>query len=366
MKDNSIIFVTVPPQLKEKFPDKLDLSIPLPIEYEGSEESFSSEKLIEMLNKETILSGMLRVISNPAFANIPPQWVDYYRNFVLTVKPEIYHEFSSAAIVKAKNGEFEMALEINAILEGLFPASPGILLSKALILEDRAHANPEADEGENNRVLEAFEAALSAEPLLPDAFFNAGFFFIRTRDFSRAKECFIKYIESGEESEKKKEALRIKNELESQDLSDSNFRDAYDMISRGENEKGLLKIRDYIEKFPKDWNGWFVLGWVLRKLGRYDDGLESLKQAHSLGGRNSDVQNEMAICYMEKGDSVAAGKELALALQREPENIKIISNLGVLALKQNKKEEALAFFRTVIELDPNDPLAKHYLKEFNK
>ena len=352
MKKSSIKFLTVPASLKLKLPFTFDPSIPLPVE---AEDNFP----LENLNKEMILSAMLKVVTNPDIADIPPEWVAYYRSFILTVKPEIYHEFTSAAIVKAKNGEYDMALEITAILESLFPSSPGVLLNKALILENMTVEN------DNTKVLEAYEAVLSVEPVLPDAYFNAGFFFMRLRDFARARDCFSRYLEVGEESEKKKQTKKIIKDLNSQGLDDSNFKEAYECINRGDDEVGLSKIREYIEKFPKVWNGWFMLGWVLRKLGRYRDGYESLKKAAELGGANSEIQNEMAICLMELGDTKAAKKELELALSKEPENTKIISNLGVLAMKFNEKEKAAAFFRTVIELDPNDPLAQYYLNELN-
>jgi Tfp pilus assembly protein PilF len=64
---------------------------------------------------------------------------------------------------------------------------------------------------------------------------------------------------------------------------------------------------------------------------------------------------------MELGELDKARKELEAALHDDPENVKIISNLGVLALKCGKKDEAAAFFRTVLELNPHDPLAVKYL-----
>ena len=132
--------------------------------------------------------------------------------------------------------------------------------------------------------------------------------------------------------------------------------------SRGNDEEGLNKIREFIERHPKVWNGWFLLGWTLRKLGRFSDGLEALKKASELGGCDCDIRNEMAICLMELGELKEARRELEHALREEPENIKIISNLGVLAMKAGNNGEAAAFFRTVLELDPEDPLAKHYYK----
>ena len=66
---------------------------------------------------------------------------------------------------------------------------------------------------------------------------------------------------------------------------------------------------------------------------------------------------------MELGDFKGARKELEQALMSNPADIKIISNLGVVAMKAGDRDEALAFFRTVHELDSNDPLAKHFLED---
>jgi Flp pilus assembly protein TadD len=60
---------------------------------------------------------------------------------------------------------------------------------------------------------------------------------------------------------------------------------------------------------------------------------------------------------MEQGDYDAARKELETALRDDPENVKLISNLGVLAMKRGDDDEAAAFFRTVLEMEPKDPIA---------
>jgi tetratricopeptide (TPR) repeat protein len=186
---------------------------------------------------------------------------------------------------------------------------------------------------------------------------------MRRRDYAKAKDCLSLYVLSGEEElpesgNKKKQAMKIIKEIEGSFLTDAGFMEAYDCVDRDENEQGLSKIRVFIERYPKAWNGWSVLGWALRKMGRYSDGYEALKKAAELGGNSNDVHNEKAICLMELGDLKAARKELEEALRKEPENTKIISNLGVLAQKSGNKDEAAAFFRTVLELDPDDQLAK--------
>jgi len=152
-------------------------------------------------------------------------------------------------------------------------------------------------------------------------------------------------------------------EIKDNGLEDENFINAHNLIQEGKIEAGLACIHDFIEDYPKVWNGWFMLGWALRLLSRWEDGKSALKKAIELGGDNSDTRNELAICLMETGDAAGAKRELEKALTGDPENVKIISNLGVLALKNNEKEKASAFFRTVLEIDSSDPVAKSYLTD---
>ncbi|AEF81796.1 tetratricopeptide repeat protein [Leadbettera azotonutricia] len=383
LTSNKIIFLSVPESLKEEMQHlphhhdedeeedhaghihnsfDVDTSIPLPVELENGAETLDPETL----SWEMILSGMMKIVAaEEPYPGVEPQWIGYYRRFVLAVKPEIYNELTSAAIVKAENSDFDMALEILGLLEGLFPGAPGILLNKALMLEEQAEAlektGNEAAAEVGEKALAAYEKVLMQEPPLPDALFNAGFFFIRHKDYGRARSCFNDYLPIADNEEKKEQAEALAKDIENRGLDDESFREAVELIRSGEDQEGLLTIKDFIENHPTVWNGWFVLGWALRKLERWEDSLESFRKAVEFGGDSGDVRNEMAICLIELGDLENARKELEAALKEEPENVKIISNLGVVALKNGNDDEAAAFFRTVLELDPNDPVANGYM-----
>ena len=141
-------------------------------------------------------------------------------------------------------------------------------------------------------------------------------------------------------------------------MDDDHFKAAYDLINRGEEEKGLEEIRKFIEKNPNVWNAWFMLGWGMRKLGRFDEAKIAFEKALSLeGGETSDTYNELSICLLEKGDLKGAKKLLEKALAKDSENTKIISNLGYLALKEGNPSLAAGYFQTVLEIDPDDKIA---------
>jgi tetratricopeptide (TPR) repeat protein len=151
----------------------------------------------------------------------------------------------------------------------------------------------------------------------------------------------------------------IKNDA----LNDERYKNAYNLILEGKGQEALNCIRSFIECYPIVWNGWFILGWALRLLERWKDGEAALKKTMELGGINSDARNELAICLMETGDLHGAKAQLEAALKEDPENVKIISNLGVLSLKNGEKDKATGFFRTALEIDKNDPVANKYLKD---
>lgn len=131
----------------------------------------------------------------------------------------------------------------------------------------------------------------------------------------------------------------------------------------GHEDRGIEKAREFITRHPEVWNGWFILGWGLRRLERWSDAAKAFRKALELGGDGADSRNELAICLMEMDDLPGARGELETALRLESENVKVISNLGVLALKNGNPAEAAGFFRTVLEIDPSDPLAMGYLKD---
>jgi tetratricopeptide (TPR) repeat protein len=353
----------------------IDPAIPIPVELSGE-----GPANLQDLSWEMIVAGMLSVIStsgnyeseNPAdlpgtSADLSPERIDYYRRFVLAVRPDIFAEFNEAAILKARNGDFDLALEILSALEGLFPQSAVVRLNRALALEERSLASErggrEQEAETDNKSAEAiYLDLLKIKPPFPNGLFNAAFFFMKRNDFSRAADCFSRYIPLADDPEKKENAEIALAEIRDGGLDDDSFMDAYRLINHGSEEDALLEIRDFLERRPEVWNGWFVLGWALRRLRRWEDGAAAFRKVLELGGGNADTRNELAICLMETRDFKNARKELETSLREYPDNIKIISNLGVLALKQGDDDEAAAFFRAALDIEPDDPVAKNGLE----
>jgi tetratricopeptide (TPR) repeat protein len=371
-----LVFLSIPDSLRMSLEHEhehdeamfvIDSAVPIPVD----------EANIENLSAEALLSGMIRFLMEAAERTSQDapyiEYSAYYRHFVCEVRPSILVEFIEAAIIKARNADYAMALEIIAALEALFPRSEAVLLNKALVLEKRAVSLEQSEQDAKaawDEALAAFEEALAIRPPFPDALFNAGFFFIKQQNFARARHCFHEYLaitaehndgeDNDELKEKQKQARASLLEIEKHKLHDVLFQKAYKAVRADKVQEALPSIRAFLERHSEVWNGWFLLGWALRKLKRWDDGAATFQKALELGGDNADTRNELAICLMEMQDYTGARKQLEIALRREPENVKLISNLGVLALRQGDDDEAAGFFRTVLEIEPDDPMARKY------
>jgi tetratricopeptide (TPR) repeat protein len=276
-------------------------------------------------------------------------------------------ELSEAGIAKARNKDWEIAEEIFRALAGLYPEAPEPLLDLAILSEDRAELFTQSGrdalaEEMDERAFDAYKRLLALEPPFAPAFFNAAFFFLRRRNFDRAASLLETYVKVGDDDDKKARAKEVLQMLGQQGYLDNLFKEAFDFIQLGEEEKGLAKAEEFIERHPEVWNGWFLVGWGNRRLLRWEEGRAAFEKALALGAEGADTLNELSICLLELGRIPEARRALERALRAEPENVKIIVNLGVIAVRQDKLREAVGFFRTALDIDPSDPAAKSWLE----
>lgn len=347
---------------------QVDPEILLPVQKKDASALESID--IKELTQEQILSGILTVLAyDRGNAHL-----DYYRKIIMEARPNIKKELGEAAILKTRNEDWELAEEIWSALHGLDPADKAIILNMAIFFDQRAdsyrkNGMDEDADAYDSSALGYYKDAMDSEPEIPDAFFNAGFFYLKQRKYGDAKGAFESFLaltsdtkdeDLGENGLYKKErAQEIINKIGSRNLSSDRFHHAYELIAGGKEEEGLEEVCLFLQDNPAVWNAWFLLGWGLRRLERFEDALKAFEKARECegGDESADTLNELAICQMETGDIDGAQDSLNDALSMDPENTKIISNLGCLYLKLGQKEEAVRYFRTVLEIDPADKIA---------
>src|SRR5574344_859677 len=183
---DSIYFIKLPEGfVLSKNAMHIDPTISLPVQ-KKDKDSPGSFNMAE-LTQEQILAGILTVLAydkqNP---NLP-----YYRSILKDARPNIKQELAEAAILKAKNEDWDLAEEIWLALHGFDPEDKAIILNMALFFDQMADSyrktglNEDADAYDAS-ALDYYKQAMDSDPEIPDAFFNAGFFYTKTRDYSEA------------------------------------------------------------------------------------------------------------------------------------------------------------------------------------
>ncbi len=373
----SVFYISMPEKFKlsdESF--QIDTSIQLPVQKKDSDAPgvFNPSEI----TAEQILAGILTVLAYDR----KNEHLDYYRSLLLKAKPEIKKELCEAAILKTKNEDFDLAEEIFLALIGLDPEDEAIILNMALFLDQRADSYRRAGLFEDADAYDAdayayYKQVMDSDNPIPDAYFNVGFYFMKQYKYREAKDSFEMYLaltcdysdeDMGENAVYKKErAQEILNEIKNQNMDDVRFQNAFDLISKGEDEKALEEIRLFLQNNPEVWNAWFMLGWALRKMGRFEDAKQAFLEAIKFGGdKNPDTLNELALCLIQLEEFSLAKKYLLDAFALSPESTKIISNLGYLALAEGNKQEARNYFAAVLEYDPNDKIAATELLKLEK
>jgi len=355
-----IVYVSIPENSEQNIDGfKIDTSILLPVEIPIDETNWQMQDL----SWEMIIAGMLKIFA----WDYNHKDINYFRNFIDAVKPGINEEMTQTGIIKANNKDFEIAEEIFRSLANYHPNIEQNLTNLALVLEEQAdlYENLKNADLAEKKIDEAFGIYKLIQKLHPNsenAIFNAGNFYLKNGNMTKARALLKHYLSITKDTEKQKHVNLILEKIKNLSHEDTIFTEAYELIKIGREESGIKKIKQYLISNENIWNAWFLLGWAYRRIGDYQNGKEALLKSLNLNDENIDSYNELSICYLELGEYNDCRKKLSQALRLDGENIKIISNFGILALKENKNDEALGFFKTVLEIDPDDVIAQKYVE----
>lgn len=354
-----IVYISIPENIEGIDELPVDPSILMPVELPGAD----SELNLQELSWQMIIAAMLRILAYKP----DHQHADYYRNLITSVKPDIKNELLEAGVIKARNKDFDIAEEIFLSLTGLFPDDLAGAVNLALAYEQHGDAYEQIGKDEladlcYEQAFEAYKDAVEVDPDAPETHMNAGTFFLKRRNFQKAILHLEEFLRLSEDETRKEKARDLVQRLKNRSHYDILFSEAYDFIKLGKEEEGISRISEFLKSNPDVWNAWFLLGWAYRRLGRYQEGRDAFYKALEHGSTEADTHNELAICLLELGSYAESRRELETALRMEPENTKIIINLGILSIKQEEPEQAAGFFRTVLDIDPEDGPAKQYLE----
>jgi len=355
----NILYISIPESFNESIGDfEIKPEVLLPVEPPEKQKDWD----VSELTWEMIISAMLKILAyQPDHEDS-----DYYREFIIAVRPSIISDLTNSAVIKAQDKEFDLAEEIFLALRGLDNNNLILKLNLALLYEQRWEnarltENKELEEKYRVSAEAGFKEIASNENPPELIWYYMGFFYYKIGNYMLSEQNFSAYVKIGSDSDKIEESERIAKEIDVMNLNDSLFQEAYKLVHSGNEQEGIQKVKYFLDKNKDAWNAWFLLGWGERRLGHYEEARNAFLTALDKGKPNSDLYNELAICEMELLNLKESRIYLEKALILDPENMKIVSNMGIVAVKSGKLEEAESYFRTAIEIEPNDPVAKQYL-----
>lgn len=126
-------------------------------------------------------------------------------------------------------------------------------------------------------------------------------------------------------------------------------------LRKGRDELLITEARKRIERNPTDLQLRFELGELLVRAGQYSEAIESLQRAKANPNARIKAMRYLGQCFKEKGMLDMAGKQLKEAaseiLAMDAVKKDILYELGLVNELMNKKDEALACFKEIYEVD---------------
>jgi tetratricopeptide (TPR) repeat protein len=124
-------------------------------------------------------------------------------------------------------------------------------------------------------------------------------------------------------------------------------------LNSGELNKAEDEFKKAIEAKPNE-SSYTSLGYVYQMQKRYEAALEQYDKALELNPLFTGALNNMAVIFLELGNSEKALKLISKALETDPESADGYLNLGTILKHQGKRKESIKWFRKGREIAPGD------------
>jgi tetratricopeptide (TPR) repeat protein len=148
--------------------------------------------------------------------------------------------------------------------------------------------------------------------------------------------------------------------------ADSN--DAQELFRKGLKElwqenwsSALAYFQKAKEKNPQDADIWVLIGYCYDKLGRYQDAIESCKQAIRIKPDHAITHYNLGVVYSDLGRNKEAIESYKQAVKLNPNYAMAHYNLGNAYDKLDRHYEAIEAFKQAIRINPDDAKAYNNL-----
>jgi len=224
--------------------------------------------------------------------------------------------------------------------------------------------------GHLERAVQVYQVALRQRPNDADCLFNLASILMQT---NRADEAMVPLMQAHKAAPQRADILLALAQT-SQDLGF--YADAVtaideylklkpqDDVARRERgfcmirstsvDKGLVDLRWYAEKHPKDARGMYELA-IAETVREPEKALETLNRAVSLDPKFSAARYARGVLYYRMGKTDQSIADLEQVLKKSPDDLRSLDALGQDYMRMGKLPEAAEAFTHALKLDPKDP-----------
>ncbi len=143
-----------------------------------------------------------------------------------------------------------------------------------------------------------------------------------------------------------------------------------EMLERSEKLRALqakiTSMEAKVRNSPTDPYAHAGLASMLRRAGRYNDAMHAYRVALYLYPQNLEFQNNVAVLHLLRGNPDAASQWFREIVQQDSTFVDAWMNLGVVAARAGRKEEARYAWNKTLQYKPGNPEALAYLARLDQ
>jgi tetratricopeptide (TPR) repeat protein len=126
---------------------------------------------------------------------------------------------------------------------------------------------------------------------------------------------------------------------------------------------GVEKVlREGLVILPESTEILYSLGGLFEKTGRFEDGIQQMRQILAINPDHADALNFIGYSYADRGIHLSEAKEMIKkALRLKPGSAYIIDSLGWVYFRQNKLDQAIRYLTEATRLQPDDAAINEHL-----
>lgn len=133
------------------------------------------------------------------------------------------------------------------------------------------------------------------------------------------------------------------------------FKQAMDLLSRGRLDEAKKILAKMEKQQPNNPDILYNLGMIHSEHGEYDLAIDKLHKCINIAPNHVNARVALGLAYFRDGDPNKAEFHYLEALQKDPENIYALQNLGGFYAKEKRLEEAIATFEKGERFAPEHP-----------